>query len=52
METDEERDWDGLKGPLLSWTGEPGGNDNGTSLSTWKHGIHNHGLSKAGLTTT
>ena len=28
-ETDEDRDWDALKGRLLSFTGEPGGNDHG-----------------------
>ena len=48
-ETDEERDWDNFKGRLLSWTGLPGGNDNGTSLADWKHGLHNHGLAKVEL---
>ena len=52
VETDEDRDWDGLKGRLLSWTGEAGGNDNGVSLSNWKHGIYNHALSKVELTTS
>ena len=28
-ETDEDRDWDAFKGRLLSFTGEPGGNNHG-----------------------
>ena len=30
VETNEERDWNNLKGRLCKWTGNPGGNDNGT----------------------
>ena len=50
-ETDEDRDWDALKGRVLSYTGEPGGNDGGVQITDWKHGIHNHALSTVGLST-
>ena len=30
VETDEERVWDDFRGRILSWTGLPGGNDDGT----------------------
>ena len=45
-ETDEMRDWDLLKGRLVSWTGLPGGNEHGTEITDWKHGLYKHGLSK------
>jgi hypothetical protein len=50
-ETDEDRDWDALKGRLLSWTGEPGGNNHGVQILDWKHGIMNHALSTVALST-
>ena len=48
-ETDEQRDWNDLKGRLVSWSGQPGGNDHGTSITNWKHGDYQHALSKVSL---
>ena len=50
-ETDEERDWNGFTGRLVSYTGNPGGNDHGTQILDWKHGIMNHALSTVTLST-
>ena len=49
VETNEERDWEQLKGRLCKWTGNPGGNDNGAQLESWTHGIYEHALSKMEL---
>ena len=51
-ETDEQRDWEQLKGRLVQWTGQPGGNFHGTSVSNWKHGDYQHALSKVALCET
>ena len=50
-ETPETRDWSEFTGRLVSFTGDPGGNDHGTALTDWKHGIMDHGLSTVTLNT-
>ena len=50
-ETSESRSWDDLLGRLCAYTGEAGGNHHGDEMNDWKHGIHNHALSKIELCT-